>query len=100
LVIAILIKREIRRGNVKSKRDGHFWWCEFFRKVNRKTKRKRSDFSVEIVYRFKISKRRENASESSSSMASRWSSWITRSILHKKRYIRWNKNKAFSNWSF
>ncbi|CAF3082760.1 unnamed protein product [Rotaria socialis] len=32
LVIAILIKREIRRGNVKSKRDGHFWSCKFFRK--------------------------------------------------------------------
>jgi len=33
LVIAVLIKREIRRGNVKSKRDGHFWSCNFFRKV-------------------------------------------------------------------
>jgi len=32
LVIAVLIKREIRRGNVKSKRDGHFWSCKFFRK--------------------------------------------------------------------
>ncbi|CAF0766914.1 unnamed protein product [Rotaria sordida] len=32
LVIAILIKREIRRGNVKSKRDGHFWSCKFFRR--------------------------------------------------------------------
>jgi len=32
LVIAVLIKREIRRGNVKSKREGHFWSCKFFRK--------------------------------------------------------------------
>ena len=40
LVIAVLIKREIRRGNVKSKRDGHFWSCKFFRKV-----KKRKNFS-------------------------------------------------------
>ncbi len=32
-MIAVLIKREIRRGNVKSKRDGHFWSCKFFQKV-------------------------------------------------------------------
>ncbi|CAF0884139.1 unnamed protein product [Adineta ricciae] len=34
LVIAVLIKREIRRGDVKSKRDGHFWHCNFFKKYN------------------------------------------------------------------
>ncbi|UJR37523.1 hypothetical protein I4U23_030225 [Adineta vaga] len=34
LIIAVLIKREIRRGDVKSKRDGHFWHCNFFKKYN------------------------------------------------------------------
>ncbi|CAF0963562.1 unnamed protein product [Adineta steineri] len=48
LVIAILIKREIRRGNVKSKRDGHFWSCKFFDKYNQSRLPKDGKISAKV----------------------------------------------------
>jgi hypothetical protein len=48
LVIAVLIKREIRRGNVKSKRDGHFWSCKFFQKYTQSKAPKDGKVSAKI----------------------------------------------------
>jgi hypothetical protein len=63
LVIAVLIKREIRRGNVKSKRDGHFWSCKFFQKVYFSIVLNRSFSLLSSVYTIESTERWESLSK-------------------------------------